>query len=216
MTRILVAATRNPAKLEELLRLVADIATVEPLPPQVRLPLEIETAVEDGDAVAEIAAAKAAAWSRQLPGKLVIASDGGLTMPALSEWRPTRTRRFAGDTATDEERATRLLELASNLRGDERRIGWSESLAIALGGDVRFMEVAESIAGVLASQVDREATGKSRGFWLPTLWECPEFGGRLLYRLTEAERAARDDHWARLRGPVRAWLAAYGAATTQS
>src|SRR3954453_18976851 len=103
----LVAATRNPAKIGELQRVVGDAATIEPLPQDISLEPEIERDLEAGHDTAEIAIAKAVAWSRVVGADaLVAATDGGLLIPGLEEaWDPTRTRRFAGEDASDLERA---------------------------------------------------------------------------------------------------------------
>jgi inosine/xanthosine triphosphate pyrophosphatase family protein len=204
----LVAATRNPAKIGELQRVVGDAATIEPLPQDISLEPEIERDLEAGHDTAEIAIAKAVAWSRVVGADaLVAATDGGLLVPALGEaWDPTRTRRFAGEDATDLERARTLLALASDLTGDERRIGWRESLAIACDGKLLAIWSAEGPTGLLATDVDPAAIESGGGFWIPALWRCPELGGCLITDLTAGERSALGDHWARLAEPVREWL----------
>src|SRR5215213_3355139 len=104
----LIAATRNPAKVQELARLVAGLADVAPLPNAG------DGDPEDGDSFATNAGAKAVFWSRRLDGgEIVVATDGGLLIPALGDrWDPVRTRRFAGGARTDPERAEALLALA--------------------------------------------------------------------------------------------------------
>lgn len=201
----LIAATRNPAKLSELRRVIGDAAEVVPLPRDISREFEPD---ESGATIEEIAAAKVIAWSEAVDQELsVIASDGGLLIPALgTRWDPTHTRRFAGDAADDLARVHALLELTAHLTGDDRRIGWRESIAIARNGALLGQWSAESTPGLLATEVDVAAVATGEGFWLPALWCCPEYGGRLLAELTPEEKERRDDHWRRLTEPVRDWL----------
>jgi inosine/xanthosine triphosphate pyrophosphatase family protein len=207
----LVAATRNPAKVANLSEIVRGIAIVEPLSLDITLAGEIEESTEAGEDLASIAAAKAVVWSKVLGSAgLVIATDGGLLAPALgARWNPAQTRRFAGPGVSDRERARRLLALAVGLAGAERRIGWKEAVAIARVDRLLAQLSAESEPGLLAETVDEAAIARGNGFWVPAIWRCPEFDGRLLADLTDDEAASRDDHWRRLREPIRAWLIDY-------
>jgi inosine/xanthosine triphosphate pyrophosphatase family protein len=207
----LIAATCNEAKLAELRRLVGETAKVSPPPRDPSLEdLEARPALseaEEGSSVEEIAGAKAVAWSRILPGELVIASDGGLLIPALGDaWDPTRTRRFAGADATDFERVEALLALASRLKGDDRQISWREAVAIAKDRELLGEWSAESEPGLLATDVDPDLVAAARGFWIDALWICPEPGGKRLARLNREQRAAFVDHWSQLESPLRQFL----------
>jgi inosine/xanthosine triphosphate pyrophosphatase family protein len=200
----LIVATHNPAKAREVARLVAGLAEVVPLPvdqPAIAAP-------EDGESVEEIAIAKAVFWSRLLNrGEFVVASDGGLVIPGLGHrWNPTRTRRFAGDAATDLERAEALLALAADIPDDRRQIAWQEALAVARDGVLLASWTAAGDPGLLAGDVDPAAVAAGNGFWLPALWICPECGGRRLADLAPAERAARRDHWRDLGAALRSFL----------
>ena len=196
----LIVATRNPAKVAAIRRIADPLAVVSPLPDHVRVPEEA------GGDVGEVAAGKARAASVALPGELVVASDGGLLIPALADtWDPLRTRRFAGPETTDSRRADRLLALTDGLSGDERRIGWQEALAVARDGELLAAWQAEDAPGLLARDYD-SALVEAGGFWIPALWICPEFGARRLAGLTATERAARHDHWMRLGLELRRFL----------
>lgn len=193
-------ASGNPAKLAALRRAVGNVAVVVPLPDPLQPGHENQT---DFD---EIAAAKARRASRAVGGALVAATDGGLLVPALgSAWNAVRTRRFAGPGADNRRRAETLLRLAADLRGDDRRIGWREALAVARDGRIVAAWTAEGAAGVLADDV-AAASLEADGFWVPPIWVCPEFGGRRLADLSDAERDARDDHWSRLGRHLRRFL----------
>ena len=201
-----VCGSRNPEKVRELAAMLAGLARL--LPPPQDISPENDEVEEEGESVEANAAAKAVAWSRRLlrvPGGLVVASDGGLLVPALGTgWDPTRTRRFAGAGAGSTGRADALLALTDHLEGEERRIGWREAVAFARDGRVVASFVAESVAGLLARDYDPGRVGEE-GFWLPALWICPEWGGRRLADLSAEERAAREDHWSRIRREVREW-----------
>lgn len=212
---VVVCGSRNPEKVRELAAMLAGVA--RSLPPSQDISPEndeVEEAgeSEEGESVEAIAAAKAVAWSRRLtrvPGGLVVASDGGLLVPALATgWDPTRTRRFAGAGAGSTGRADALLALTEHLEGEERRIGWREAVAFARDGRVVASFVGESVPGLLARDYD-PARVREEGFWVPALWICPECGGRRLAELSAEERAAREDHWAQLRRQVQAWWHLY-------
>jgi inosine/xanthosine triphosphate pyrophosphatase family protein len=210
----ITAATGNPAKLRELQQLVGSLATVIPLPTAVRQPAVSEAVGEDGDTIEEIAAAKAVDWSGNLAAReldsLTIASDGGLLIPALGDaWDPRRTRRFAGEPASDVERSRRLLERTRHLTGEERAIAWREAVAIANQGELVGVWSASGAPGQLATTVRPDLLARTPGFWISALWEAPEFGFRRLSELSAGEWERIDDHWRRLREPVRNGLAYY-------
>src|SRR5688572_8996131 len=184
MIRI-IAGSHNSAKIAELASALRGVAQVAP-PPNGISPSDDER----GATVEEIAAGKAAAWSRALqdvePGALVAATDGGLLVPALGDrWNPMLTRRFAGDAADDRARADALLALAADLDGDARRVGWREAVALARDGMVLDTFVGEGPTGLLARDYDPVLIGAGGGFWMPALWICPELGGKRLTELTE-------------------------------
>ncbi|MEA2530757.1 MAG: XTP/dITP diphosphohydrolase, partial [Thermomicrobiales bacterium] len=194
----LTAATRNPAKVQELARLVAGLADVVPLPPDTHLNAAPDTTVpEEGHSFEENAFAKAVFWSRRIGGgRVVIATDGGLLIPALGDrWNPMRTRRFAGESADDVGRAKALIALASELKGEQRLIAWQEALAVASDGAVLASWFATSEPGLLARDVDPAMIAGGNGFWIPALWICPDFEGRRLAELSPEELATRRDHW---------------------
>ena len=205
----IIAATRNPAKLRQFQRVVGALAVIEPLPDDISLPEGEEAEVEVAEDAPTNAEQKALAWSRVIgKDRFVMASDGGLTLPALGEyWDPSRTRRFAGAESTDLDRAHRLLRMASRLRGEQRSIGWAEALCIARNGQLVFHAGSDGTNGLLAPDVTPELIGAAGGFWVSAVWECPEYGGRRLAELTPEEREQRSDHWFSLGRILRPWLA---------
>ena len=111
-------ATTNPAKAAKLRWLLdgLPIATINlaDLPPQ-------PAPEESGDSFMANALIKAAYWSGHYDGD-VIASDGGVTVPALGDrWDRVTTGRAAGPNATDAERAAHLLSLLEGRTGSDRK-----------------------------------------------------------------------------------------------
>ncbi|MEA2515185.1 MAG: Ham1 family [Thermomicrobiales bacterium] len=205
----LTAATRNPAKVQELARLVAGLADVVPLPPDTYLNAAPDTTVpEESHSFEENAVAKAVFWSRRIGGgRVVIATDGGLLIPALGDrWNPARTRRFAGTATDDAGRAAALIAITRDLTDEQRRIAWQEALAVARDGDALASWFATSEPGLLARDVDSAMIAGGNGFWIPALWVCPDFEGRRLAELSAEELATRRDHWYRLGEHLRAFL----------
>lgn len=201
----IVAATGNPAKVAQIERLVGGVAVVSPAPRDIAH--EVGEA-ETGSSLAAIARTKAVAWSRALgTDELVVATDGGLVVPALgAAWNPLRTRRFAGPAASNRDRADALLALAAGLTGDERRIWWREGVAVAGNGRALASWEETGPSGLLAPDYDPADLVGSDGFWVSAVWLCPELGGRRLAHLTPAETGARDDHWRRLGAELRRFI----------
>ena len=195
-----IIATRNPAKVAALGRWVVGWE-VRQAPPGVSL-----ESAEDGDTFAANAVAKAESVSGRMPGSIVVASDGGLLVPALGAWDPLRTHRFAAPKASAADRARSLLRLAGDLRGRDRGIGWQEALAVVVNGYHRASWVAESPPGELATSLHESLLGADSGFWVPSIWRCPECGGKRLVDLSAAEQATRLDHWMQLGAALSGWL----------
>jgi hypothetical protein len=174
------------------------------------LPAEVEfgaipNAVEFDESVEAIAVAKAIWYSRHIPLKHILATDGNLLVSSLKPtWNPVYTSRFAGLGASGRTRATTLLEAARNLQGMDRRIGWTEALAVARDGKLLRSWVADSPPGELATDLPPDMDD-SAGFWVPYVWRCPEYDGRRLSELRESERLARRDHWAILGQQITEW-----------
>lgn len=199
MTPPVLLATTNPAKaakfrwlLEALAVETIDLAALPPLP----------VPEETGGSFAANARIKAAYWSRHHNGD-VIASDGGVTVPALGEhWERLTTGRAAGPSATDARRAEHLLSLMRGRTGSERRVAWTEALAVARHGEVLADWEASGTEGVLTAAYD--AALAIPGFWVYSLWMFPELGKRYVELGTE-ELARLDLTWNRLKAEVQQW-----------
>jgi len=204
--RNVIVGSHNPDKLAVLRGLLGGVATVV-APPFPGNPIDEEV----GPTVAAIASEKARIWSRWLQehgvSEPVVATDGGLIVPALrTRWNPIYTRRFAGERGTPVERARALLDLSEHLRWDHRSIGWIEAASVAFPDEEPATFVAESPPGVLALTISEHDFPDGRGFWIPSVWLCPEYGLKRLVDLSAAQRAARPDHWDRLGEQLRQYL----------
>ena len=196
-TKKILLATGNPAKQETLRWLLEGLPLTPVAPAELGLSPEVD---ETGDTHQEIARRKAADWSRAAD-MLVIASDGGLVIPALgSNWESRYTHRFAGPAADDAERTRRLLELMQPHRGSQRAASWMESVAVADRGEVLASWELAGGTGVIATGPG--PPGDLPGFWVFSLWRFPQFG-KLYVELSDAEKESLNDHWAQLKKLVQ-------------
>lgn len=199
-TRILLA-TGNPAKQATLQWLLEDLSLETVTPRELGLTSVPE---EEGETHQDIARQKASAWSRAA-SMLVIASDGGLIIPALgANWESRFTHRFAGAAASDQDRLRSLLELMRPYQGAEREASWIEAVAIADQGQILTSWELNGATGLIADAPNK-GTGEDpavEGFWVFSVWRFPEFG-KYYNQLTEAEKRSLDDHWTQLRVQVR-------------
>jgi XTP/dITP diphosphohydrolase len=173
--RRVVVATRNPHKLRELGEILEGLELV-PLPDEVELPPEDADTFE-GNALAKARAAHAAT------GSAAIADDSGIEAAALGGAPGTRSARFAGPNATDEENLALLLE---RMEGEsDRRVAYVCALAyVAERGEEALVE--GRCEGTLAT----EPRG-SGGFGYDPAFVPDEVGdGRTMAELDRAEKHA--------------------------
>lgn len=197
----ILLATGNPAKQDALRQLLAGLP-LSPVAPA-ELGLASFDPAETGESHLSIAEDKAAAWSRQTD-LMVIASDGGLVIPALgSDWESRYTHRFAGPAADDGERRRRLLEIMEPCSGRQRQASWIEALAIARHGQILHSWELAGGSGVIAQAPP--AGPHPPGFWVFSLWYFPQYG-KYYNQLTAGEKADLGDHWAVLRERVKEWV----------
>jgi len=186
--RVLVA-TRSAHKLRELRELLhpdhADLVSLDEL----GIPDEVE---ERGATFAANARQKARAYAR-LSGLPTLADDSGIEVDALDGGPGVRTRRYAGENATDEENNTKLLEALRGLAPDRRGARYVCVLALALPkhagprGGIPVIETRGTCRG-------RIATGPrgSAGFGYDPIFEPSSEppGGRTLGLWSAAEKHA--------------------------
>ena len=158
---------------------------------------------ETGSTHLEIACQKALQWSATT-SMLVIASDGGLTVPSLGDcWESRFTHRFAGQDASDEDRVIQLLELMKSFTGEDRKASWIESIAIADHTEVLTSWEITGADGLISND-PVEDTGIP-GFWVFSIWFIPQFG-KYYNQLTTFEKEAINDHWGQLKRNVQAFF----------
>ena len=121
-------ATRSTHKLRELRELLGPLRAqlVDLDDVGVR-----DEAIEDGDTF-EANASKKARFYATLSGLPTLADDSGLEVDALDGGPGVRTRRYAGELATDEENNVRLLAALAGLEPSRRGARYRCVLAVAL------------------------------------------------------------------------------------
>ena len=124
--RILVLASRNQGKVDEIQSLLKDypveIKQLDDFGP-------IPEVVEDGQTFEENAYKKASFTARVL-GFAALADDSGLSVEALGGAPGVHSARYAGPNATDSQRIDRLLEALKGV--DNRRAAFECVLSIAV------------------------------------------------------------------------------------
>jgi len=122
-----LVATRSAHKLRELRELLGLRAELIDLDDAGIL----DEATEDG-ATFEANAAKKARFFALRSGLPTLADDSGLEVDALGGGPGVRTRRYAGENATDEENNVKLLAALDGLEPARRRARYRCVLALAL------------------------------------------------------------------------------------
>ena len=124
----LLVATRSPHKLAELRDLLhlgrAELLDLD----GVGIPDEVE---ETGTTFAANAALKARFYARR-SGLPTLADDSGLEVDALDGGPGVRTRRYAGEQATDAQNNAKLLAVLGSLPPERRGARYCCVLALAL------------------------------------------------------------------------------------
>ena len=197
--RVLVA-TRSVHKLRELRELLADF----PLDLVSLDEMGIEDEVtETGRTFETNARLKATAYAR-LSGLPTLADDSGLEVDALGGGPGVRTRRYAGERASDRENNAKLLRALRGLPPEQRRARYVCVLALALprqdGSIARLLTARGTCRGRIA--LSPKGAG---GFGYDPIFEpaSERPGGRTLGQWSAAEKN-RISHRARAaRGMAR-------------
>ena len=197
----LLIATRSEHKLRELRSLLAlegsDLITLD------EAGVDGEP-VEDGVTFEENAAIKAGA-GLEATGLPTLADDSGIEVDALGGGPGVRTRRYAGEDATDQDNNTKLLGELAGLPPERRGARYVCVLALAMPG--------EPLVYVRGECSGRIATGPrgSGGFGYDPIFE-PEgepVGGRTFGQWS-AEEKNRVSHRARAARAMAPLLAERG------
>lgn len=122
-------ATSNLGKLQDFAGAAAPSGVrLEGLPGFASL----ASVAEDGTTFEENARKKAEHYSRFVPGEILVADDSGLEVDALGGGPGVRTRRYAGETATDADNNDKLLRELSGTPAARRGARYVCVLALAL------------------------------------------------------------------------------------
>jgi inosine/xanthosine triphosphate pyrophosphatase family protein len=106
---------------------------------------------------------------------LTLASDGGVTIPALGEkWDFLRSQRMVGEEKSDLEKSKTLLEMMKDLEGEERKIENYLALAVAKNGKLLWSDEKVTERGYVLEHLVDEDIPEYR--WLGHLWYYREFG----------------------------------------
>jgi XTP/dITP diphosphohydrolase len=197
----LLIATRSEHKLRELRELLslerAELVSLDQLG-------VLDDPIEDGDTFEANAAikARAAIAATGLPS---LADDSGIEVDALDGSPGVRTRRYAGEDATDADNNAKLLAALDGLAAERRGARYVCVLAFALPGEALRFERG-SCRGRIAT-----APRGTGGFGYDPIFE-PEgepVGGRTFGQWT-AEEKNRVSHRARAARAMAPHLAALG------
>ncbi|HEX7497660.1 MAG TPA: non-canonical purine NTP pyrophosphatase [Candidatus Limnocylindrales bacterium] len=124
----LLVATRSSHKLRELRELLGPLHAELVSLDDAGIPGD---AIEDAETF-ESNAAKKARFFAALSGLPTLADDSGLEVDALGGGPGVRTRRYAGEKATDEENNVKLLRELAGLAPERRAARYRCALALAL------------------------------------------------------------------------------------
>ena len=125
-TRLLVAtrSTHKLRELRELLGLRAELVDLDDVG-------VAQEAIEDGETFESNAAIKARFYA-SISGMPTLADDSGLEVDALGGGPGVRTKRYAGENATDEQNNVKLLGALAGLEPARRGARYRCVLALAL------------------------------------------------------------------------------------
>jgi XTP/dITP diphosphohydrolase len=188
----LLVATNNPGKVREYQALLKGLPLTLTYPVQEGLDIEVE---ETGSTFAQNARLKATAYART-SGLLTLADDSGLEVDALGGEPGTRSARYAGQGASDEDRYRLLLSKLEGVPWQQRTARFRCVIAVARPqGEVRTAQ--GTCEGVIAFEPRGEhGFGYDPVFYMPehgqTMAELePEVKNRISHRARAAEGARR-------------------------
>lgn len=202
----IVVATRSAHKLRELRELLhparAELVSLD----DAGVPAGDEPA-EDGATFAVNARIKARHYAR-LTGLPTLADDSGLEVEALDGGPGVRTRRFAGEDATDAQNNQKLLGVLRDLPPERRGARYVCVLALALperAGPRGGVPIAAQTRGTCRGRIAAEPRGAG-GFGYDPIFEprSEPPGGRTLglWSAAEKNRISHRSRAARRMAPI--------------
>jgi len=174
---VLVCGSANPHKVAEMEELLAGVVDLRPRPPGV------PDVVEDADTLEGNARLKAAAVAAATQ-QGAVADDTGLEVDALDGAPGVRSRRFAGEHATDADNRALLLARLAAVPEAERTARFRTVVMVCLpdGAEIVTEGVCEgTIAG---------AERGDRGFGYDPLFVPSDGDGRTFAEMTADEKHA--------------------------
>lgn len=164
MTNIIVLATRNENKVQEMRRILADfpvkITSLRDYGP-------IPEVLEDGETFDDNAYKKASQTARVL-GLPALADDSGLVVEALDGAPGVHSARYAGEGATDREKCDKLLAAMGDKEDRRAHFACVLSLAVPTGPALTY-------EGRCDGQITRERAGEA-GFGYDPVFFYPPLG----------------------------------------
>jgi XTP/dITP diphosphohydrolase len=185
----LVVATRSSHKLAEL-RTLLDVPDTELLSLD---DLGVEGDVEETGATFAANAALKARHAARVTGLPSLADDSGLEVDALDGGPGVRTRRYAGEQATDEQNNAKLLEALEGLPPERRGARYVCILALASPSErgPRGGQPLTMVRGTCRGRIAKAPRGAG-GFGYDPIFEprSEPPGGRTLGEWSQAEKNA--------------------------
>ena len=178
----ILIGTKNGYKVDELLFYLEDI---EKINIHFLKDQDIDVDVlEDRNTLEENAQKKAVEISKKTKF-LVLASDGGVDIPALDEdWNFLKNERTIGKGKSDVQKAEKLLEMMEGLEGESRKAEFHHALALAKEGKLLWSDEKVAERGYITKKLPDKNIPKDK--WLSHLWYYPEFG-KVFNKLDEFE-----------------------------
>jgi len=172
MNRILIA-TSNPGKLRDFAGAASPLGVeIASLPNFASLP----AVVEDGMTFEENARKKAEAYSRAVPGEIVLADDSGLEVDALKGAPGVHSARYAADAphlinnnTDDEANNARLLRELKEVAADKRTAHFICVLAAARDGQTLEVFRDEAAGTILNRGRGTDGFGYDPLFYFPQI-----------------------------------------------
>jgi XTP/dITP diphosphohydrolase len=167
----ILIGTKNPYKAGIMEYMLGDAEDVQiHLLKDSNIDIEVE---EDGKTLSENAQKKAIEIS-QYTDMYVLASDGGVDIPALGDrWDILRNQRIVGHENEDIVKANKVLSLMNGIKREDRRVEYHLALALALKGKV--VGVLEDITdhGYIVEEIPEG--DMPFGMWMGHIWYYPKF-----------------------------------------
>lgn len=168
LLKVLVA-TGNSGKARELAEILAEVPVRLTTLPEEGITIDVE---ETGATFEENALIKARAYCR-MSGLPTLADDSGLEVDALNGEPGVRSKRYAGDDASDEQRVRYLLSKLEGVPEQQRAARFRSVIAIVLpSGWERVVD------GTVEGYIARHPSGDNGFGYDPVFW-VPGFGKTL-------------------------------------